>query len=267
MLRRAPLTVGLVLLAAILLGGCAGRSAPPEFVLHPPETEVQPDWQPADAKPNHLALAQDLMEQGHYAVAMRQLFLAAEADSSDPEPYYLLGICQRETGNWPEAKDNFQHAVDRDRDYAPAYNGLGIAYFMKKQYASAHEAMAKAVSLNPADPDFLNDLGVLEMQTHRTQQALSRFRQCLRVSPDHVRAKNNMAECMVLLGRDDAALDFLEQHFPPAVACNNLGGIYERVGYRPRARVMFVRALALDPDLAAARRNLNRLETKENSQP
>jgi superkiller protein 3 len=254
-------------LAAMLLGGCAGRSAAPEAVLQPPETEVPSDWQPAEVKPNHQALARDLINQGHCTVAMGQLARAAEADPSAPEPVYLMGVCQRKTGNLPAAMDSFKRALVLDRNYAPAYHGMGLVYVEKKQTDQAHTNLLKAVALNPADADFLNDLGVLEMRMQRAGQALQRFEQCLQIAPDHIRAKNNLAECLVRLGRAGQALDFLKQHFPPAVAYNNLGGIYVNVGSFSKARSMFERALEYDPELTVARRNLNRLETKGNSQP
>ncbi|BBO89725.1 hypothetical protein [Desulfosarcina ovata] len=64
-----------------------------------------------------------------------------------------------------------------------------------------------------------------------------------------------------------SALVFLERYFPPAIASNNLGVIYERVGYPSKARGMFPRALEHYSGLAVARRNLKRLETKEVRQP
>lgn len=252
---------------AVILFGCAGQSAQEAAPLRPPETESQLDWHPGSAEPNHLALARDLIWQGHYSVALRQLELAVQADENGPEPYYLMGMCHRKIGDAAKARENFRRAIRMDRGYAAAYNGLGIVCFKAGQYPEAHKALSKAVALNPANPDFLNNLGVLEMRTHRAKAALNRFEQCLKIVPDYGPVKNNLAECLVRLGRDNAALSFLQRHFPPAVACNNLGAIYERVGYPSQARGMFLRALEQDPDLTAARNNLNRLETKESSQP
>lgn len=254
------------LMFAVILCGCAGQSAQKAPPLRPPETEANPDWQPS-AEPNHLALARDLIRQGHHTVALRQLDLAIQADESGPEAHYLRGVCQRETSDLAGARKSFHRAIRLDREYAPAYNGLGIVCFKTGLYPEAHKAFSKAAALNPANPDFLNNLGVLEMRTHRAKTALTRFEACLRIAPDFAPAKNNMAESLVRLGRDAAALAFLEGHFPPAVASNNLGAIYEQVGYPSRARGMFLRALEQNPDLTPANRNLNRLETKENSQP
>ena len=253
------------LMLAVLLSGCAGQAARKTALPQPTETEAQ--WQPATAHPDYPALARDLIRQGHYAVALRQLDLAARADESAAEPHYLRGVCQREIGDPAAARKSFQRAIRLDREYAPAYNGLGMMGFMERRYPEARKALKKAVALNPANPDYINNLGVLEMRTHRTPSALARFEQCLRIAPAYTKAKNNLAECLVRLGRNDAALAFLQHHFPPAVACNNLGAIYERIGYPSQARGMFLRALVHDPGLAVARRNLNRLETQENSQP
>jgi Tfp pilus assembly protein PilF len=256
-----------LLTLGVILCGCAGQSAQEAAPLRPPENEAQPQWHPGEDGPNHLALARDLIRQGHYTVALRQIDLALQADERTAEPHHLRGVCQRETGDLTGARKSFRRAIRLDHEYAPAYDGLGIVFFKTGQYPEAHKALSKAVALDPANPDFLNNLGVLEMRTQKISTALTRFEQCLRIAPDHGPAKNNLAECLVRLGRGDEALVFLERHFPPAAACNNLGAIYERVGSPSRARDMFLRALEQDPDLSAARRNLNRLETKEDSQP
>ncbi|BBO86510.1 hypothetical protein DSCO28_70760 [Desulfosarcina ovata subsp. sediminis] len=258
-----PLVVACWVVSAVFLGGCAGHSDRETPALRPPETQARPDWRPGEAEPDYLALARDLIHQGHYTVALRQLELAAQADRSIPEPHYLMGVCHRKTGDAAVARACFLRAIRLDGGYAPAYNGLGIVCFMDRQYGPARKAMLKAITLNPANPDFFNDLGVVEMRSHLADSALARFEECLHIDSGHTRAKNNLAECLVRLGRNRTALAFLETHFPAAVACNNMGVIYEQVGYVSRARGMFQQALDLDPGLAVARRNLNRMESKE----
>lgn len=255
------------LMMAVCLGGCTGRWGRETAAVRPLETQSRPDWRPTATEPDYLALARDLIRQHHYTVALRQLDLAIQADENAAEAHYLQGVCQRETGDQASARESFQRAIQSDREYAPAYNGLGIVGCMDGQYELARKAMQKAVALNPANPDFLNNLGVVEIRARLVKSALTRFEQCLRIAPDHTRAKNNLAECLVRLGRNQAALAFLEKHFPPAAACNNLGVIHERVGYPSQARGIFRRALEIDPHLAAARHNLNRLDAKEAPQP
>lgn len=260
--------VTLAMLFSLVLG-CAGSDRPSQAdaLLRPPEDQAPPSWQPEKANPNHLALARDLVHQGYYTVAMGQLTRVIKEKGDASEPHCLLGVCHRETGDLSSALKSFQRAISLDKAYAPAYSGLGITYFMKNQYPLARKAMEKAVALNPASADYHNNLGVLEMRQNCPKAALSRFTQCLRIDPGHARAKNNMAECLVRLGRDGAALAFLKQQLPPATACNNLGVVYLTVGQPVRAQKMFRRALAHDPSLAAARRNLNRMEKREDPTP
>ncbi len=251
-----------------ILTGCAGNNATlPAGVLQPPEKEVPSDWQPEKLTPNHLALARDLVHQGYYTVAMRQLTQALNEKTDDPEPHCLLGVCQRETGNLAAARNSFYRAIDLDPEYAPAYSGLGITYYLLNRDGPARDALEKAAKLNPADADYQNNLGVLELQRNRLDSARSYFEQCLRLDPGHSRAKNNLAECLVRLGQDDTALEFLKRHFPPATACNNLGGVYLATGQPALARRMFRQALDHDPNLAAARRNLNRMKKREDLTP
>ena len=255
-----------MLIVLTVLSGCTGAQktlARPDMPPQLPTATEQPDWHPAMAKINHLALARHLVDQGHYPVAMRQLRDAIQETNDDPEPHYLLGVCQRETGDLTAARQSFEQAIRLDRDHAPAYNGLGITCFLMNRTVEAHGALSQATALDPANSDFQNNLGILEMRQNHLNAARSRFEQSLHLFPDQPRVVNNLAECLVRLGRDTDALTVLNRHYPPATACNNLGSVYLVIGRPEPALEMYRRALIQDPELDAARRNLNRITTEE----
>ena len=258
-----------VVIPSVLLSGCAGFKNQPRSASErqPPDIIEKGDWRPETARPNHLALARDLVGHGHYTVAMAQLKRSLTTHGHEPEPHTLLGICYRETGDLNAAIAGFERAIELDEEYAAAHGGLGIAYYMAGQYDSARAAMEKAVNLDPADANHQNNLGVLEMRCDRPAAAMHRFEQCLRIKPDHPSATNNLAECLVRLERDQDALTLLSRRFSPATALNNLGAIYLSVNRPANARKMFRWALSRNHNFAPARRNLDLLDKKEEATP
>jgi Flp pilus assembly protein TadD len=252
----------------VMLIGCAGSGSASRqtAALRPPEQGASADWHPEDV-PNHLALARKLVRQEHYAVAMRQLADALKANGKDPEVHYLTGVCHRETGDLKSARTDFLKAIALDAGYAPAHNGLGITYFLMNRPDKAREALEKAISFNPANADYPNNLGVLDMRRDRLDAAKARFEQCLQLDAGHICCMNNMAECLVRMGRDSDAQALLQSHQSPATAYNNLGAVYMAIGRPGQARQMFFKALDQDPALPAASHNLNHMDDKESAQP
>ena len=115
-----------------------------------------------------------------------------------------------------------------------------------------------------ARDDFLNDLGVLEMQAGDLTAAKANFKHCLLINPQNQKTVNNLAMCRFLEGEETASLLLLTQSFSPAIAYNNMGGIYLSQGHLQKAVDMFQKALEVDPDLDTAKQNLRK--TKESSQ-
>ena len=123
--------------------------------------------------------------------------------------------------------------------------------------------MEKAIALNPANPDYHNNLGVVEMRRNHLDAAEKRFEQCVYLDTGHGRCINNLAECLVRMERDNGAVALLLSHLSPATAYNNLGGVYMILGRRETARKMFLKALDLSPHLPAAMHNLNLMDEGE----
>ena len=241
--------------------GCSGsvlpwRDDPPLPSAADPASTQFTQWMNG---PDHLALARSLVAQGYYSVAIRQLTDTLEDKGDAPEPYYLLGVCYRETKEYNMAQLCFKRAIDLDVKFAPAYSGLGITYFLVKAFDPAQESMRQAIHLDPANADYHNNLGVLLLSRNRLDEAKACFEMCMKINPDNRRAANNLAECFLRQGNDKQALDLLQSLFLPSTAYSNLGNLYLKLGRPDKARQMFSNALAIDPTLALAKHHLERL--------
>ena len=66
-----------------------------------------------------------------------------------------LGQKQYET-----AINDFEKAVEKNRDYHLAWYGMGVAYYQKNDYAKAVDALEKCVQLAPEQPMYQLMYGV-----------------------------------------------------------------------------------------------------------
>ena len=258
----------LLLTASCLIAiGCSGMTGKKsedslDWKRKTNDIEKMVSWKNQEAVPDHLALAKDLMERAYYQVARVQLESALKDRPGNAEIYHLMGVCLRETRDLAGALKSFQQALAYDAGFAPAYNGMGTTYYRQGRMDMAAQCFQKAMDIDPARGDFCNNLGYLEMRSGRLKNAETHFRQGLDLNPKNQQTINNLALCLALAGRDKEAQDLLERSFPPSMACNNLGAIYQTKGEPKKALQMFQKALELDPALVHARRNLDQVKAE-----
>ncbi|MCG8551253.1 MAG: tetratricopeptide repeat protein, partial [Desulfobacterales bacterium] len=160
-----PITgVCLVVLTGLLTGcGLSGRDKAASLAKRPGPGV----WKTDGIKPNHLALAEQLVQDKFYDVARVQLAQARKSQKLKAQEqvraYDLSGVCARETGDFKSAETWLQKGLSLDRHNASVYNNLGILYAMEKHFEKAAEALEKAVAYDPGRADFINNLGWVAM--------------------------------------------------------------------------------------------------------
>ena len=97
---------------------------------------------------------QALIGSEQYARAAAALEWATLEPGTKGVTFYLLGIAQSRTKNFPKAIQALQTAAQKSPDDINIYRELGYAYEVTKQYAKALGAYQKGLSLAPADADF-----------------------------------------------------------------------------------------------------------------
>ena len=63
-----------------------------------------------------LIIIKELIKEGQLETAIEQLSQYIQLDSTDDEPYYLLGNAYRKQGNWQLALNNYLEAMERNPD-------------------------------------------------------------------------------------------------------------------------------------------------------
>ena len=61
-----------------------------------------------------LIIIKELIREGQLDTAIEQLSQYILTDSTDDEPYYLLGNAYRKQGNWQLALNNYLEAIERN---------------------------------------------------------------------------------------------------------------------------------------------------------
>jgi len=124
------------------------------------------------------------------------------------------------------ALDLLQQALEKNPNDGTAYSQLAKLYYSTGDVGRASEAIAKALSLDPYQPDFHYVQGKILEKQGKLEEALSEFGQTAVLNPKESDAYYEM------------------------------GGIYERLRDRPRALAAYKRAVELSPDDPDYRRAL-----------
>ena len=196
---------------------------------------------------------------------------SSRAQAAGAYDYYVQGIGYLQNydreGNLDSAIEVFQHALALDKNYAPAYAGLGEAYWQKylvhKQpewLKKSQDACQMAGHLDDQLPAAHTCLGTLFARVGNYAEAVNEFSQVLESEPTNDGAYRGLASAYEHLGR----LREAENTFKRAIALRpNYWATYNWLGvfYYNRARFreasdMFRQAVALAPDSVRGYYNL-----------
>jgi adenylate cyclase len=119
-----------------------------------------------------------------------------------------------------EARGMFQHAIDLDASYAPAYAALGLSLieavgsgwteFVADDLARAETLAQKALSLDPATTAAYRLLAQVDVMRGRFDLALGQADRALEINPSDAESYMTRGNTLVWAGRSAEALPWLE---------------------------------------------------------
>ena len=140
------------------------------------------------------------------------------------------------------------------------HNNLGVVLEREGKWNQAVTHYREALRLNPAHPDAYNNLGVVLIKQERLKEAISYLRRAVRLTPGFAKAHNNLGKALQDLGRVDEAIGSYQKavQLRPdfAEALNNLGTAFEKKGRLDEAVAAYQEALRFKPDYAFAHNNI-----------
>ena len=118
-----------------------------------------------------------------------------------------LAVGYFEQGKTNVALDELKQVIAIDPAYPDSYNLRGLVYMQLNDPRLAEESFRRAVALNPADGNTLHNLGWLQCQQRRFDEADRAFEQALARPLYPERAKTLMAQgiCQARAGKVDVA--------------------------------------------------------------
>ena len=137
--------------------------------------------------------------------------------SSDPRNrakiHTELGSLYFQDGNMAVALDELRIALDADSSYYPAYSVRGLVHAYLKEYGKADSDFQRAMSYAPNDADVNNNYGWYLCETGKERQSISYFLTALKnplyETPD--RAYTNAGTCALRAGDQEGAERYLLQ--------------------------------------------------------
>ena len=177
-------------------------------------------WQPSLAKPKaetprvaaaapvEIAQLEAALSAGRHVQLKTLIERAKLARQNDPLIDVYLGEYWLANGQVEQALGLFQSLSGNPRTAAHAHQGLGIAAFQLGQIDRAHEALGRAVALNPSFGRAWNALGATADLRRDWELAEKAYGEALRLDPASSAVLSNRGYSRVLQGRyADAVVD------------------------------------------------------------
>ena len=101
-------------------------------------------------------------------------FLLQKAISIEPKNYklyYNLANLYFSQNKYNAAIVNYKSSIKNNKDFAHAWNNLGLAYFELEDYHKAKNAFMRAISLKESDADFYYNLACTYKKLKNKKQA------------------------------------------------------------------------------------------------
>ncbi|MES2403377.1 MAG: sulfotransferase [Pseudomonadota bacterium] len=134
----------------------------------------------------------------------------AHATAIESEPVLaFLGLAWQQTGRHAEATEIFSRLSRMRPDVSAYWNNFGVASRHTGDFAASEQALLKAKSLAPADPEVLYNLGLLYIQQQRWAVAREVLLDAVQLAPQFVEARLEAAHACHVCGnieREEALL-------------------------------------------------------------
>jgi protein O-mannosyl-transferase len=178
----------------------------------------------------------------------------------------LFLLSWKQSGMYTYAETLYQTIVTRNDNCWLAHNNLGLLLMNTGRTDEAMVHFLKALEINPNYGDAHYNLSLLLEKMERTDEAMAHYRKALEFDPNYADAHNNLGHLLMNRGRTDEAM----AHFLKALEINpnfggahyNLGILLADMGRTDEALAYYQKALALDPNYADAHNNLGALLAK-----
>jgi Tfp pilus assembly protein PilF len=153
------------------------------------------------------------LQQGNFAMAMKEFKKAEAKYPNDYLLHYDLGLIYYSRGRFDEAIGHYKKAIELQPDFGPAINSLGNAYAGKKDWDKAIFYYNQAIGdILYATPHFTYaGLGNAYYYKGDLERSEKYYLEALQNKPDFVHALQGLAQTYIAMGRIPEAVEKLEK--------------------------------------------------------
>src|SRR6266853_2065513 len=211
---------------------------------------------PNDAAGHH-SLGMAYCELGDFAQAVDPFLRALRLGPEFAEVYHSLGLVYSKLEQHEKAVRAFQDAIRLEPDSADNHCRLATSYLQLQRPAEAIQSAKEALRLKPDSADGYLQLGcALQCDSETFVEATAAYRKSLELEPDQFVALANLGDLNLQIGRIEEARDFLVRagNINPndPKLHHLLGQVYLRLGRRDEALREREILKSLDPALSDA---------------
>lgn len=109
------------------------------------------------------------------------------------EQLMTKGVRQLEAGKLLSAQGIFLEILDRDPEYSPAINKLGVISAIKKDFEKAESYFLKAINLSPKFSSPYTNLGNIYFERGEMERAEELYKKAIFLDPSNPLPHNNLA--------------------------------------------------------------------------
>lgn len=136
--------------------------------------------------------------------------------STLPESHYKMGLYYQKSGQHELAVKEFLKAIDLDKTYVQAYNGLGMAYDALKDCTNAEQAYKTALLHASKLAYLFNNYGYSRLLCNDPDLAIRLFNRAAELDPTTARIRNNLLLAQLRFHRRIPETHRLSGTAPPA---------------------------------------------------
>jgi len=172
----------------------------------------------------------------------------------------LEAVEHQKAGRWTEAEAVCRQVLDADPRRSDALQLLGIIAWREKRHQDALDLIGRAIEINPSQPQFHGNLGLVLVDMGKLDEAIAAFTRSLMLRPKSAKTHNDVGNALVAKGMTEQAAESFRQalaitpDFPEALF--NLGNTLRKQGQVDEAMTYYRKALAARPGWAEAHNNL-----------
>ena len=182
----------------------------------------------------------------------------AGADSSAAALLNSVGLTKLRQGQYELAIQDFSQAIERNPNYAEAFNNRGDAYHLKGDNTRALQDFNQAIRLDPSLAEAFFHRGTVYTAQGSHERAIADFDRAIKLNPNYGSALNNRCLSRATIGQlQDALTDcnaalWLRPSRGRATTLNVRGIVYLKLKRISDALADFDLALKFAPNSASA---------------